>query len=136
MKRIPLLSTGTRSPWDVSHQAMCPGGNPGATVTASIRLARGASPRPEPTVSCSIFPDGSQMSKTERSCAVWYKKLDIMVILALTWLFTAIGMTLVLGAQLGLRGWVWLCLHYALCLVGAGHELRRGWLRRKGLARK
>lgn len=56
--------------------------------------------------------------------------LDLGVIVALAWLFTAAGVSAVFGPRLGLRGLCWLGAHHLLCLAGAAHELRRGWLRR------
>ncbi|MFH1469253.1 MAG: hypothetical protein ABIO70_33015 [Pseudomonadota bacterium] len=56
--------------------------------------------------------------------------LDLGVIVAFAWLFTAIGLSVVFGPLLGLRGWCWLLAHHALCLAGASHELIRGWKRR------
>ncbi len=58
--------------------------------------------------------------------------LDLGVIVAFAWLFTAVGLTVVFGPVLGLRGWGWLLGHHLLCLLGCTHELRRGW-RRRGL---
>jgi len=59
------------------------------------------------------------------------KKLDLGVIVATTWLLVAIGLTVVLGPGLGLRGWAWLALHHLLCGIGVSHELFRGWRRRR-----
>lgn len=56
--------------------------------------------------------------------------LDLGVIVALAWLFAAIGLTVVFGPLLGLRGWAWLLAHHLLCVTGAAHELHRGWQRR------
>ena len=58
-------------------------------------------------------------------------RIDLWVVLAFAWLGVALGLTLVFGPRLGLRGWVWLGLHHLLCLVGVTHELRRGWRRRQ-----
>ncbi len=57
--------------------------------------------------------------------------LDLGVIVAFAWLFTAIGITVVFGPVLGLRGWAWLAAHHLLCTAGCAHELHRGWKRRK-----
>ena len=57
--------------------------------------------------------------------------LDLGVIVALAWLFTAAGITALFGGALGLRGWGWLLTHHLLCIVGCTHELQRGWRRRK-----
>lgn len=46
-------------------------------------------------------------------------------VVALSWAAVAVGLTVVIGPQLGLRGWLWLGLHHLLCLVGVGHELWR-----------
>jgi len=59
------------------------------------------------------------------------REIDLGVVIAFGWLFTAIGITLVFGPKLGLRGWAWLGVHHLLCLAGVAHELRRGWRRRK-----
>lgn len=59
------------------------------------------------------------------------RRLDWLLIVALSWLLSAIGMTALLGPSLGLRGWAWLGVHHALCLVGVAHELRRAWRRRQ-----
>lgn len=58
------------------------------------------------------------------------RRLDPGVVVAVAWLGVAVGLTLLLGPRLGLRGWAWLGLHHALCLLGCAHELRRGWRRR------
>ncbi len=57
--------------------------------------------------------------------------LDKGAVAALTWAAVAIGLTVVIGPQLGLRGWAWLGLHHLLCLVGVSHEL---WKARKRAA--
>ena len=49
---------------------------------------------------------------------------------ALSWLAVAAGLTVALGPELGWRGWMWLLIHHAICLAGAGHEL--GWWGRRG----
>ena len=59
------------------------------------------------------------------------RNLDVGVVAALTWILVAIGLTVVLGPRLGLRGWAWLGVHHLLCAAGCGHELWRGWRRRK-----
>ena len=59
------------------------------------------------------------------------QRADGGVIVALAWLFVAVGVTVVFGAKLGLRGWIWLGLHHVVCVVGVTHELWRGWKRRK-----
>ncbi len=51
---------------------------------------------------------------------------------ALAWILIAVGMTVVLGPMMGLRGWMWLFVHHILCGIGAGWELkednrRYGW---------
>ena len=53
------------------------------------------------------------------------RKLNAGRVVALSWLFVAVGATVVLAPMLGLRGWVWLGLHHVLCAVGVTHELRR-----------
>ncbi len=59
------------------------------------------------------------------------KNPDLGVIIALTWVMVAIALTALYGPTLGLRGWIWLGVHHALCAIGAAHELRRGWRRRQ-----
>jgi hypothetical protein len=44
-------------------------------------------------------------------------------VFAIAWLVVAIGLSVVVGPSLGLRGWLWLGAHNLLCAVGAGHEL-------------
>jgi hypothetical protein len=56
--------------------------------------------------------------------------LDLGVIVAFAWLFSAIGVTVLMAGELGLRGWGWLSTHHLLCLAGCSHELVRGWKRR------
>ena len=53
------------------------------------------------------------------------RSIDFGAIVALSWLMIAMGVTVFLGPQLGLRGWIWLILHHVLCVVGSVHELRR-----------
>ncbi len=60
------------------------------------------------------------------------RRTDLGVIVALSWLFIALGITLVFGDSLGLRGLAWLALHHLICLVAVSHEMWRGWKRRKG----
>lgn len=59
------------------------------------------------------------------------RSIDIGAIVALSWLMAAMGVTVLLGPQLGLRGWIWLGLHHVLCLVGSVHELRRAARRQR-----
>lgn len=59
------------------------------------------------------------------------RRLDGGVIVALVWAIVAVAMTVLIGPQLGLRGWVWMGLHHALCLAGVTHEMRRGYRRHK-----
>lgn len=58
-------------------------------------------------------------------------RTDGGVVVALAWLFVAIGITVVFGSSLGLRGWVWLSLHHVICAGAVSHEMWRGWKRRK-----
>jgi hypothetical protein len=58
-------------------------------------------------------------------------RMDIGFVVAVSWLLAAMGATLLFGPQLGLRGWMWLGLHHALCVVGSIHELRRAARRRR-----
>ena len=48
--------------------------------------------------------------------------------LAAGWLIASVGVTLLIGPELGLRGWMWLGLQDVLCVVGCVHEL---WTKRK-----
>lgn len=59
------------------------------------------------------------------------RELDLGTVVALSWAFIAVGMTALIGPQLGLRGWAWLGIHDALCVLGVTHELWRGWKRHK-----
>jgi hypothetical protein len=59
------------------------------------------------------------------------RRTDLGVIVALSWLFIAIGVTAVFGGSLGLRGLIWLSLHHVVCVVAVTHEMWRGWKRRK-----
>jgi hypothetical protein len=52
-------------------------------------------------------------------------RLDPGRTVAITWIVVAIGLTVLIGPELGWRGWMWLGAHNALCAVGAGHELWR-----------
>lgn len=56
---------------------------------------------------------------------------DVGLVGAISWLLLAVGVTLVWGPVLGLRGWIWLLAHHFLCVLGCTHELRRAWRRRK-----
>ncbi len=58
------------------------------------------------------------------------RRLDLGVIVAITWLALALWVTIFFGPYLGLRGWIWLGLHHVVCLVACSHELHRGWRRR------
>ncbi|MFZ5479424.1 MAG: hypothetical protein ACOZNI_21850 [Myxococcota bacterium] len=53
------------------------------------------------------------------------RRVDIGRVVALAWIVIAIGLTVLVGPHLGLRGWAWLGAHHVLCAVGAGHELWR-----------
>jgi hypothetical protein len=49
-------------------------------------------------------------------------------ILGLAWVLVAVGMTILLGPHLGLRGWAWLCLHHVLMistLAAQAHQSRQ-----------
>jgi len=52
------------------------------------------------------------------------KKVDPAAVLAVAWIWVAVGLTVVFAPHLGLRGWLWLGMHHVLCVVGVGHELR------------
>lgn len=58
------------------------------------------------------------------------RRIDIGATIALAWLTAALVGTVLFAPALGLRGWAWLAVHHTLCVIGAGHELRRA-LRRK-----
>lgn len=53
------------------------------------------------------------------------RRPDIGRTVALVWIVVALGLTVLIGPKLGLRGWAWLGLHNLLCVLGAGHELWR-----------
>lgn len=59
------------------------------------------------------------------------RHIDIGATVALTWIAVAIGLTVVIGPDLGLRGWIWLGGHHLLCAVGTSHELWRARKRRQ-----
>jgi hypothetical protein len=46
-------------------------------------------------------------------------------IIAVTWLLTGAGLTILIGPELGWRGWLWLGIHNLLCVIGSSHELWR-----------
>lgn len=58
------------------------------------------------------------------------RRLDLGLVVALAWLGVAVGVSVALGPQLGMRGWVWLAAHHLLCVIGCTHELWRAWRRR------
>ncbi len=60
------------------------------------------------------------------------KKSDLGTMIALSWAGIAIGVTIVFGPLLGLRGWCWLLVHHVLCVAGVTHELWRA--RKRGAA--
>ncbi len=45
-------------------------------------------------------------------------------VVALAWIVVAVGLTVVIGPELGWRGWMWLGAHHVICMVGVGYELR------------
>lgn len=51
--------------------------------------------------------------------------MDLGTVVALSWLTLAVGVTILFGPMLGLRGWLWLGFHHLLCGVGVAHELWR-----------
>lgn len=57
-------------------------------------------------------------------------RIDIGALAAMVWLAIAVFVSLVFGPLLGLRGWAWLAVHHALCIVGCTHELVRASRRR------
>jgi len=60
--------------------------------------------------------------------------IDISATVAVAWVWVAVGLTVVFGPQLGLRGLAWLALHHVLCVAGVTHEWRR--YRRRQAERK
>lgn len=59
------------------------------------------------------------------------RPFDFGFVVAVAWLIFAVALTIWLGPSLGARGWLWLGVHHALCVIGAGHELWRAWARRR-----
>lgn len=59
------------------------------------------------------------------------RRTDLGVIVALSWLFIAIGGTVVFAGSLGLRGLIWMGVHHVVCVAAVSHEMWRGWKRRK-----
>lgn len=53
------------------------------------------------------------------------RRVDIGRTVAYAWILASVGVTVLIGPSLGLRGWMWLGLNDVLCLLGAGHELWR-----------
>ena len=53
------------------------------------------------------------------------RRIDIGRTVALVWIVVAVGLTVLVGPSLGIRGWMWLGVHNLLCTIGAGHELYR-----------
>ena len=53
------------------------------------------------------------------------RRVDLGRTVALVWIVVAVGLTVLVGPSLGIRGWMWLGLHNLLCAIGAGHELYR-----------
>lgn len=53
------------------------------------------------------------------------RRVDPGTVIALAWATTALGLTVMFGPMLGLRGWLWLGVHHLLCAVGVTHELLR-----------
>lgn len=53
----------------------------------------------------------------------------VSTVVALAWVAVAVGLTVFLAPQMGLRGWMWLGVHHVLCAAGAGWELRLDYLR-------
>ena len=62
------------------------------------------------------------------------RRFDFGFVVAVAWLIFAVVLTAWLGPSLGARGWLWLGVHHALCLVGSGHELWRARARRRSAA--
>ena len=58
------------------------------------------------------------------------QRIDLGALAAMIWLTIAVFVSLVFGPLLGLRGWVWLCVHHLLRIVGCTHELIRASRRR------
>ncbi len=51
--------------------------------------------------------------------------IDPWAVAAASWIAVAVALTVLIGPDLGLRGWAWMSLHHVLCALGAGHELWR-----------
>lgn len=56
--------------------------------------------------------------------------MDLGRTAAVAWIIVAVAVTVIIGPNLGLRGWAWLSVHHLLCAVGASHELWRAHKRR------
>jgi hypothetical protein len=50
---------------------------------------------------------------------------DIQAIIAVAWLLASVTLTLLLGNQVGGRGWLWICINNLLCFIGCAHEFYR-----------
>jgi len=72
-------------------------------------------------------PAASKSAKRKPSA----RHVDLGTVAALTWLSVAVGLTVLIGPHLGLRGWAWLGLHHLLCVVGSSHELWRARKRQR-----
>ena len=60
--------------------------------------------------------------------------IDLSATIAVAWIWVAVGLTVVFGPQLGLRGLLWLALHHILCIAGVTHELRQYQKRQRQLS--
>jgi len=58
------------------------------------------------------------------------RSFDIGATIAIAWILTAIGVSILVGPELGLRGLLWLGAHHIICLGASGHELHKAWQRR------
>lgn len=50
-------------------------------------------------------------------------RFDLGRTVAFTWVVASLGITLVLGPEVGYRGWMWLAVNDLLCIFGATHEI-------------
>ena len=64
------------------------------------------------------------------------RRIDLGAVIALTWLGVALGVTLIFGPSLGLRGWAWLGLQHLLAVIGAPLELWRAQRRAAGSTKR
>lgn len=53
------------------------------------------------------------------------RTLDMYNIVAVAWIIFAMLFTIIFGAYLGARGWLWLSVHHLFCFVSAIHSWKR-----------